>query len=212
MHTGLACVRLSGCQRVVEPPPCPSYIPSDRCLQSFETYRRLNATPRPPLHGCTQPTDPPLFALTPSRATRSPQRAAKYKSGQAVFKTIPSSSTIPGRCASSFSPFPLAYVHRDRGIPSRWCSRVTRLSTVNERQWTTLDRPSSINHLDDPGGGISRFDKRAITSPPFREPSPLPGVETRLLRFTKRRSRAVFQSRNLSSPRIGGEWEIPRWR
>lgn len=88
MHTGLACVRLSGCQRVVEPPPCPSYIPSDRCLQSFETYRRLNATPRPPLHGCTQPTDPPLFALTPSRATRSPQRAAKYKSGQAVFKTI----------------------------------------------------------------------------------------------------------------------------
>lgn len=61
MHTGLACVRLSGCQRVVEPPPCPSYIPSDRCLQSFETYRRLNATPRSPLHGCTQPTDPPLF-------------------------------------------------------------------------------------------------------------------------------------------------------
>lgn len=59
---------LSGCQRVVEPPSCPSYVPTDRCLQSFETYRRLNATPWSPLHGCTRVGSPPplpLFAHLP---------------------------------------------------------------------------------------------------------------------------------------------------
>ena len=189
MHTGLACVRLSGCQRVVEPPPCPSYIPSDRCLQSFETYRRLNATPRSPLHGCTQPDRPSSLRPYPSHSCtqRSPQRAAKYKSGQAVFKTStihrfhrrPSPAILLQVdiyiyvCMCVRRPSPLSspsYIRPYIGDSISMmfaCNSIVDRQRAWPRQWTTLDRPSSINHLDDPGAWgrdyISRFDKRAIT-------------------------------------------------
>lgn len=168
MHTGLACVRLSGCQRVVEPPPCPSYIPSDRCLQSFETYRRLNATPRSPLHGCTQPTLLSYPFLQPHDPT--PHRAAGYKSGQARSFKRARSPPIPSvvlrrLCPARYTRIllppssspPLSYyahVRRDRDSISMMfaCNSIVDRQRAWPRQRTTLDRPSSINHLDDPGG------------------------------------------------------------
>lgn len=48
-----------------------------RCLQSFETYRRLNATPRRGLRSLVARSRPPsLFALTPSTSHTEPTTAS----------------------------------------------------------------------------------------------------------------------------------------
>lgn len=95
------------------------------------------------------------------------------------------------------------------------CNSIVDRQRAWPRQWTTLDRPSSINHLDDPGAWgrdyISRFDKRAITPllPFANHPS------SKHVAAVSRSGgvRAVFQSRNLFSPlvSVNGRF-LPRWR
>lgn len=129
-----------------------------RDLSSFKCNAAVSA---PWLHAA----DPPLFALTPSYSRTILHHTARPVTKVGKHDLInehdhhrfhPSSFAARYTWILLPPPPPLLYAHvrRDRDSISMMsaCNSIVDRQRAWPRQRTTLDRPSSINHLDDPGG------------------------------------------------------------